>query len=180
MESGMAQVMSVLANGKSVAVGLTGVEGFVGGPLVVGLRSPTRAITQMDSAGHRISAGDLETAVLKCSELERLLLRYSHELTIQSTQIAACNQFHSLGERMARLLLMTRDRLGDTFSITQQSISDLLGARRASVNVAVKIIQDARAISCGRGRLTIENLAVLKSASCECYQTINELARIAG
>ncbi len=36
INSGLASVLSVLADGKSVEVGLTGKEGFVGLPLIVG------------------------------------------------------------------------------------------------------------------------------------------------
>src|SRR5258708_21772275 len=47
INSGLASVLSVLADGTSVEVGLTGKEGFLGLPLIVGLTSsPTRAVTQ--------------------------------------------------------------------------------------------------------------------------------------
>ena len=50
----------MLTDGKSVEVGLTGKEGFVGLPLIVGFQSsPTRAIVQIEAHAYKISAQDL-------------------------------------------------------------------------------------------------------------------------
>jgi hypothetical protein len=54
VNSGLASILSVTGDGKSVEVGLTGKEGVVGLPLVVGLRtSATRVVVQV--ARYRIS-----------------------------------------------------------------------------------------------------------------------------
>ncbi len=176
LNSGVASIIHVMTDGKSVEVGLTGKEGFVGLPLVVGYStSPTRAIVQIKAKGYKIRAQDLKNALRNCPRLEESLHRYSQELSIQAIQIAACNRLHEVDERLARWLLMSQDRVGETtFSLTQEFISHMLGTRRASVTVAAGILQKAGLITYSRGQVTIEDRAGLESAACECYEGINQ------
>jgi CRP-like cAMP-binding protein len=176
LNSGVASIIHVMNDGKSVEVGLTGKEGFVGLPLVVGYRtSPTRAIVQIDATGHKIRAGDLKNALGNCPGLEEGLHRYAQELAVQAIQIAACNRLHEVDERLARWLLMSQDRVGEsTFPLTQEFISHMLGTRRASVTVAAGILQKAGLITYSRGQVTIEDRDGLESAACECYAGINQ------
>jgi len=176
LNSGVASIIHVMKDGKSVEVGLTGKEGFVGLPLVVGYRtSPTRAVIQIEATGHRIRARDLKNALGNCPVLEESLQCYSQELAVQAIQIAACNRLHEVNERLARWLLMSQDRVGEsTFPLTQEFISHMLGTRRASVTVAAGSLQKAGLITYSRGQVTIENRAGLESAACECYEAINQ------
>jgi CRP-like cAMP-binding protein len=175
LNRGVISIIHVMTDGKSVEVGLTGKEGFVGLPLVVGYRtSPTRSIVQIDATGYKIRAQDLKNSLSFCPKLRESLHRYSQELSIQAIQIAACNRLHEVDERLARWLLMSQDRVGQsTFPLTQEFISHMLGTRRASVTVAAGILQKAGLINYTRGRVTIENRDGLESASCECYEEIN-------
>jgi CRP-like cAMP-binding protein len=175
LNGGVVSIIHVMSDGKSVEVGLTGKEGFVGLPLIVGYStSPTRAIVQIEAKGYKIRAQDLKSALGSCPRLEEGLHRYSQELSIQAIQIAACNRLHEVDERLARWLLMSQDRVGEsTFPLTQEFISHMLGTRRASVTVAAGILQKAGLITYSRGQVTIENRAGLESAACECYMGIN-------
>jgi CRP-like cAMP-binding protein len=175
LNGGVISIIHVMSDDKSVEVGLTGKEGFVGLPLLVGYKtSPTRAIVQIGASAHRISAQNLKGALRNCPRLEEALHRYSQELSIQAIQIAACNRLHEVDERLARWLLMSQDRVGEsTFPLTQEFISHMLGTRRASVTVAAGILQKAGLINYSRGQVTIEDRAGLESAACECYEGIN-------
>jgi CRP-like cAMP-binding protein len=176
LNSGVVSIIHVMSDRKSVEVGLTGKEGFVGLPLIVGYStSPTRAIVQIAAEGYKIRSRDLKNALSKCPRLEKSLHRYSQELSIQAIQIAACNRLHEVDERLARWLLMSQDRVGEsTFTLTQEFISHMLGTRRASVTVAAGILQKAGLITYRRGQVTIEDRAGLESAACECYEGINQ------
>ena len=56
VNSGMVSILTVLAEGKSVEVGLTGKDGFVGLPLIVGFSSgPTQAVVQIAGDAFKIS-----------------------------------------------------------------------------------------------------------------------------
>ena len=174
INSGLASVLSVLQDGKSVEVGLTGREGFVGVSVVAGfMTSPTRVIMQIEGAGYRIQAKDLQAALKTSPLLEKSLLRYSQELALQAFQIAACNRVHEVDERLARWLLMSQDRIGGSMiPLTQEFLAHMLGTRRASVTVAAGMLQKAGLISYVRGQLKIEDRERLEHASCECYATL--------
>jgi CRP-like cAMP-binding protein len=179
INDGLASVLSVMEDGKSVEVGLIGLEGFVGLPLASGLStSPTRTIMQVGGNGFRISAKDLGAAFEECGPLKTSLFRYSHELTMQATQIAACNRLHEVDERLARWLLMSQDRLGgDIVPLTQDFLAHMLGTRRASVTVAAGILQKAGLITYARGVVKIENRSLLIDATCECYGLLTQRAK---
>jgi CRP-like cAMP-binding protein len=174
INGGLASVLSVLQDGKSVEVGLTGREGFVGVPLVAGFKtSPTRVIMQIEGAGYRILPKDLLVLVKASPPLEKSLLKYSQELALQASQVAACNRVHEVDERLARWLLMSQDRIGGSMiPLTQEFLAHMLGTRRASVTVAAGMLQKAGLISYVRGQLKIEDRERLESASCECYATL--------
>jgi CRP-like cAMP-binding protein len=176
LDSGVASIITVMSDGKSVEVGLTGNEGFVGLPLIVDFAtSPTRAVIQIAGSGQRISARDFKNILRICPRLEKSLQRYAQELAIQSGQIAACNRLHAVNERLARWLLMSQDRIGErSFNLTQEFVSHMLGTRRASVTIAAGALQKAGLIIYKRGRVTIQNRPGLELASCECYRAINQ------
>ena len=173
---GLASVLNVMSDGKSVEVGLCGFEGFVGLPLIVGFKtSPTRTIMQVEGSGFQISARELKKLLPRCPQLEKALNRYAQEMTLQVTQVAACNRLHEVEERLARWLLMSEDRVGAPFfTLTQEFLAHMLGTRRASVTVAAGILQKAGLISYQRGQVTITDRERLEEAVCECYDQLNQ------
>jgi DNA-binding transcriptional regulator YhcF (GntR family) len=77
-------------------------------------------------------------------------------------------------ERCARWMLMTHDRAGeDTFPLTQEFLANMLGVRRATVNVATGMLKKAGFIRYVRGKITIVDRPGLESASCDCFRAIN-------
>ena len=135
LNTGMTSILTVLTEGKSVEVGLTGKDGFVGLPLIVGFSSgPTQAVVQIAGNAFRIGARGIAQAVRQCPILANRLQRYVQVLAMQGTQVAACNRLHEVDERLARWLLMCQDRIGSNFvPLTQEFLAHMLGTRRASV-----------------------------------------------
>jgi CRP-like cAMP-binding protein len=180
INGGLASILTVMAGGKSVEVGLTGVEGFVGLPLVAGFKSSsTRVIIQIGGSGFKISAKDLGRLLRECPVLERSLQQCSQSMALQSTQVAACNRLHDVNQRLARWLLMSQDRVGgDIVGLTQEFLAHMLGTRRASVTVAAGVLQKSGLISYTRGEVTVRDRAGLESATCECYASINRQSKL--
>jgi CRP-like cAMP-binding protein len=179
INGGLASILNVMADGKTVEVGLAGKEGFIGVPLLVGFRtSPSQVIMQVGGDGFRIRAQDLPDTLGGSSKLEKRLQRYSQELMMQAAQIAACNRLHEVSHRLARWLLMSQDRLGGSdVPLTQQFLAHMLGTRRASVTVAARSLQKAGWITYKRGKVKIVDRRQLEDAACECYKKMNTQSR---
>ena len=179
MNSGLASILTVMGDGKSVEVGLAGKEGFVGVPLAAGFASsPTRVVAQVSGSAFKVSAANLLDLLRRCPQLEKQLHRFSQTLGLQATQVAACNRLHEVEERLARWLLMSQDRIGgDIVPLTQEFLAHMLGTRRASVTVAAGILQKAGLITYDRGKVKILNRDKLETAACECYETMSRMSR---
>ena len=171
LNTGMVSILTVLAEGKSVEVGLTGKDGLVGLPLLVGFTSgPTQAVVQIAGNAFRIPARALAQVVKKCPVLANLLQRYVQTLAMQGTQVAACNRLHEVDQRLARWLLMCQDRIDSNLvPLTQEFLAHMLGTRRASVTVAAGVLQKAGLITYQRGHVNIVDRTRLEAACCECY-----------
>jgi CRP-like cAMP-binding protein len=176
INSGLASVLNVMSDGKSVEVGLAGKEGFIGLPLVVGLStSPTQVIMQVAGSAHQMTAADFKEVLLHSPAMEKSLNRYAQSLGMQAIHVAACNRLHEVDERLARWLLMSQDRLGgDVVPLTQEFLAHMLGTRRASVTVAAGILQKAGMITYNRGSVRIDDRSGLEDAACECYASIRQ------
>jgi len=173
--SGLASILMV-GERQDWEVGLTGAGGFVGLPLLAGLRSSAnRVIMQVAGSAFRISAWNMTATLADCPVLRKRLGQFGQEVALQSAQIAACNRLHNANQRLARWLLMSQDRLGgDQVHLTQEFLAHMLGMRRASVTVALGYLQKAGHIAYFRGAVKIRNRSGLEAATCECYGSITQ------
>jgi CRP-like cAMP-binding protein len=174
VESGVASVLKVTEDARSVEVGISGKEGCTGLPLAVGLKTSTcRVVVQLAGTAFRIAAPKLLETLQQCPRLKDRMQRYSYFLAMQSAQIACCNRLHEIDGRLARWLLMSHDRIkGDTLPVTQEFIAQMLGTRRSSITVAAGVLQRAGLICYGRGSVKIADRQELEEASCECYRLL--------
>lgn len=167
----------VVTDGDALEVGMVGREGMVGLPLAAGSpASPVRVLVQGGGQAMRVSAARFMREVQASDNLRRHIDRALYVGMVTAMQIAACNKFHRLGERLARWLLMVRDRVGrDEFPLTQDFLAKMLGVRRAGVNEAASGLQRDKLITYRRGRIAILDREGLRSASCSCYDVIRRL-----
>jgi CRP-like cAMP-binding protein len=176
LNDGMTSILTVLAEGKSVEVGLTGKDGFVGLPVIVGFSSgPTQAVVQIAGTAFRMTSRSLIQVVRQCPIFFTRLQRYVQMLGMQGTQVAACNRLHEVDERLARWLLMCQDRIDSNLvPLTQEFLAHMLGTRRASVTVAAGMLQKAGLITYQRGHVNIVDRPRLEAACCECYSIMRQ------
>ncbi len=174
VESGLVSILSVMQDGKSVEVGLTGKEGCTALQLAVGFStSDTRALVQIAGTAFRISSQGLLKALRQCPVLKRRMHQYGQMMAMQGAQVAACNRLHEVDERLARWLLMSQDRIGgDVVPLTHEFLAHMLGTRRSSVTVAAGLLSKAGLITYNRGQVKIENRDRLEDAACECYELL--------
>lgn len=164
-----------LADGHlPLEVGMVGPEGMVGTPMSLGIDvSPVRALVQGSGSALRMTAACFRRALRQSPPLQQALHRYVHLLMVQVTQTAACNRFHMVEARLARWLLMTRDRVGaNRFRLTQEFLAHMLGVRRVGVTKAAGALQRRKLIGYSRGNITILDQQSLEAASCRCYEVV--------
>ena len=127
----------------------------------------------MDGTALTMPKGRFVEAYLKHPHLRNLVDRYQATLMMQAQQSAACHALHSVRSRLCRWLLQSQDLVGsDSFSLTQEFLSHMLGARRSTVSVEAHAVQEAGLIRYRRGHVTILNRDGLEDCSCECYSVI--------
>ena len=162
---------------RSLEVGMVGNEGMAGMPFILGVGvSGVRALVQGQGAALRMAAAPFRVEFARNRQLQEALYRYTYALMAQISQTAACNRFHDAEQRLARWLLMTRDRVGsDEFSLTQVFLAHMLGMRRVGVTEAAGALRQRSLIEYRRGKIRILDVKRLKASSCSCYQIVQSV-----
>ena len=141
---GVVALLMVMADGTPVEVATVGSEGFVSVESILG--------TDMSPA------------------LRDLLLRYAAVVFSCTGRSLACKMTHRVEQRLARWLLMTRDRVrDDELPMTQETLARMLGVHRPTISAAAESLQERGAIAYHRGRIAITDRRGLEAASCEHY-----------
>lgn len=171
---GVISYMAEMEDGRSVEKASIGLEGFVGVALVMGGGNAVgRTVVQVAGNASWLSIDDLNAAHERFVCVREAMLRYSKSLIVQLMESVACNSLHTAEQRVTRWLLQAHDRVpGDTFILTQEAMSQVLGLRRATVSGICSDLLDAGIISYHRGNLTISDRIGLEGRSCECYRRV--------
>jgi CRP-like cAMP-binding protein len=170
----------VLEDGSMVEVATIGREGAVG---VIGASDGTRVPSMTMVQGeaetcYRMTAEGFRREMERRGAFYELITRYQQALVGFIMQSTAWNAVHALEQRLARWLLMARDRMGsDEFPLTQDFVAMMLAVARPSVTVVAGTLQKAGLITYRHGRVKILDGEQLEAASCECYRVATDLLR---
>jgi CRP-like cAMP-binding protein len=176
-------VVALAAGDIAVEVGSIGCEGMVGLPVLFGAESSvSRALVQIAGQADRMDAAVLTSEVMKHESLRRILNLYAHGYVTQISQSTACNRLHSAEQRLARWLLICRDRTGrNDLPMTHETMALMLGVRRATVTETAGQLQRRGMIRYRRGLVSVLDRAGLEATACECYDIVrNEFDRLLG
>jgi len=173
-DSGVVSVVAVYADGSIIEMATIGREGCTGVQAVFGAKSSSvRLLVQIPGSAAKMSRAAFTRAMDSMPSFRSLMFAYTHAFLEQVMVSVACNGAHSLKERLARWLLMMRDRGdGDALPITQGLLAEMLGVQRPTITNAARELEDAGLVARGRRQVTILNRQGLMKASCECYQLV--------
>ena len=176
MEEGLASVVLTLAGGETVEVGIIGIDGVVGLPIILGAGTvPGETFIQVAGSGYRIEAPRLKAEFERDGQLRSHLQKYVQAYLIQSAQNAACNRLHTISERLARWILTCYDRVQtDRMPLTHEFLGQMLGSPRTTVTLAAGTLHEAGLIDYSRGHVTIKKREELEQVACECYRTVRD------
>jgi CRP-like cAMP-binding protein len=168
----LVSLLTLVDRHLALEVGLVGREGMVGVAYAMGIGStPFRALVQGTGTAMRMKAPAFRRELNASPALQREVHLYAHALMAQVARTAACNRFHVVQERLARWLLMTRDRMrSDQFRLTHEFLANMLGVRRVGVTKAAHALRLRKLIAYSRGDITILNGRGLEAAACSCYE----------
>ncbi len=167
-------LLYVLEDGASAEIAVVGNEGILGISLLLGGdTTPSRAVVRSAGHAYRLKAQLLQQEFSRAGPVLRLLLRYTQALITQMTQTAVCNRHHSVEQQLCRALLLSLDRLsGNSLTMTQELIANMLGVRREGVTEAAGNLQRAGLIRYSRGHIEVLDRPGLEKAVCECYRVV--------
>ena len=174
IERGVASLFARTQRDGPVEVATIGRLGFVGVGVVLGaVRSPNRGLMEVPGEALRIASPLLRQVMADMPAVHQQLLHYVHALIVQNTQTALCNARHELQERLCRWLLLAADRLDESIiPLTHDTLSVILGVRRAGITTALADLEQAGAIKKSRGAIELLERAKLERKACECYGII--------
>ena len=173
-DSGVVSVVAVYADGSVIEMATIGREGCSGVQAILGAkRSSVQLLVQIPGSAAKMSRVAFMQAMQSMPSFRSVMNAYVQAFLEQVMVSVACNGAHSLKQRLARWLLMMRDRSdGDTLLITQDLLAEMLGVQRPSISNAAQELERAGLIERGRRQVTILNRQGLTKASCECYQLV--------
>jgi CRP-like cAMP-binding protein len=173
-DSGVVSIVAVYADGSIIEMATIGREGCAAVQAVLGAKvSSVRLLVQIPGSATRMSRASFTRAVGSMPSFRTLMYTYLQAFLEQVMVSVACNGAHSLKQRLARWLLMMRDRADDdALQITQSLLAEMLGVQRPTVTNAARELERAGLIARGRRQVTILDRPGLVEASCECYQLV--------
>jgi len=159
-------------SGAMVEAGVVGHEGMFNVHTVITDPAPTgtEAVVQIDGRVSRVDAGVLRDHFRNNEPCRDLLLSFTSLFLHQVTQNLLCNRLHGIEQRLAKWLLITRDRIDtDELHLTQDFLSHMLGVHRPGVSIAVTALESDGVIGHSRNYIRIRDHVGLLARSCECY-----------
>jgi CRP-like cAMP-binding protein len=171
---GVISLVVKLAKGEHVQIAMIGRDSIFGAFSTLGdATAINSAVVLVPGAASTLELDRLREAAQRSASLRASLARHGLAVYAQIQQTAGCNAAHTVESRLARCLLQTHDLSGGReLVLTQESLAQMIGARRNSVSLVANTLQQANFIHYSRGHIEIVNLEGLSKTSCECYATV--------
>ncbi|MGA7230274.1 MAG: Crp/Fnr family transcriptional regulator, partial [Xanthobacteraceae bacterium] len=139
-DSGVVSVVAVYASGSIIEMATIGREGCSGVQAILGAkRSSVQLLVQIPGTAAKMSRAAFTLAMQSMPSFRNVMDAYVQAFLEQVMVSVACNGAHNLKQRLARWLLMMRDRSdGDALLITQSLLAEMLGVQRPTITNAFR------------------------------------------
>ena len=174
LNAGMASELVRMRDGRTMDGSPVGRRGFIGVPAVLDASSSFHhCLMQVPGEGLRVPVSVVRELFDHSAEFRNITGRFVEARFVQSTQNAACNLLHKMEQRLARWLLSTRNHTGsDEFQISQEFLSEMIGANRTTITQTLGTLERAGLIHLDRGVIKLTSYDGLREIGCECYEVI--------
>jgi CRP-like cAMP-binding protein len=175
--SGIASAVVSAADGRVAEVGIIGREGVVGAMQVLGpTYGPTQCSIQIEATSLRMRFEEFQWFFDHSEELRGFVLQFVQSEAMTLAQLAACNRLHPAEQRLARFLLMRRDRTDSpVIPATHEMLSLVLGTRRPAITLCSAVLKRKGLIQGRRGEVKILAAEQLEAEACDCYRATREM-----
>lgn len=164
------------ADGFGVEAGVVGSEGLFSLQSAITRPAPTGSVALVQNEGQFTRTGAVALRALFGTEatFRGRVLAYTSLFLEQLTQNLLCNRLHPIEQRLAKWLLIIRDRISsDELHLTQEFLAHMLGIHRPGVSIAMTTLELDGVVLHARNRITVRDLAGLRDRSCECYGVVH-------
>jgi CRP-like cAMP-binding protein len=178
--AGMVSLVAQFESGDAIEIAAIGREGAIG--TKVGIHPQlafSSAVVQLPGRALRIDSARFQEAALKSLAVMHIATCANDVMIANLQQSAGCNAYHGVESRLARWLLQAADHYGENrLPLTQKFLSQMLGTRRTTVQLAAATLLKLGAIEYRRGKLHIKDRALLEQNSCECYRALTQNVKL--
>ena len=171
---GVISLVVDMARGEHVQIAMIGRQSIFG--VFSALGDPVAlnsAVVMVPGPASTIDLERLRAAADQSATFRAAMIRHGLAVYAQVQQTAGCNASHTVESRLARCLLQTHDLSGGgKLVLTQETMAQMIGARRNSVSLVASTLQQANFIHYSRGHIEITDIEGLRKTACECYASV--------
>jgi CRP-like cAMP-binding protein len=177
----LVSIIRTTESGSMVEVGVIGGEGVFNVHTLLTQSPPTGSEALVQGAGRfsRVKASRIKDLFRTNESFRDLSLEYTSIFLDQVTQNAVCNRLHPIEQRLAKWVLIVRERVGnDDLQLTHDFLAHMLGVHRPGVSIAVNALAQDGVIESRRNHIVVCDVDGLKAKACECHAAINDRLRV--
>ena len=169
--SGMISEVEEGSDGGTAEVTIVGFEGCSGIEALLGSETqPFLRCVAIETEALEVSVTYMRELCAQSTDVRRILHGYVAARLRGLGISIGCYARHPVPARLARWLLRVGDRtFSSDFVLTHETMSLMLGVRRATVTRAMAELVAGRALSLGRNRVHITDRKRLEALACSCY-----------
>ena len=157
---------------------MLGDEGCTGATYLMGQAEvPSQYIQQISGVSLRVPFEDVRVEFRRSEPFRNRILQLVQIWSLSMGQLIACQRLHQTEQRLARWLLMARQRANsNSFQLSHEFFAEMLGCGRPKVTLLLLELRERELVDSERnGLIGIRDAAGLEEITCECHGVITGL-----